>query len=486
MQFVQTEQESRVRERTILLRKIFDGLTVIKLGKELHEPYCNQFSENGYDANYKYYNEDEVVRRVAETISDTQLLDFARRNQDKLKKYWDFHGQFYTYHASRKELLIENSWPEFEQKLESVKAKHGKAVLAVLQAYKELKEDWSFWSACDYNRLAYRAKELGGKGWRKALIALEVAGIMDKRGSGRRPGERSIPMELMPLIESVLKKWENDEGPLVEITEPRKISQSETIFSDLFSKVPNAEWDAELIEKAAKILNAMPNDKSVYDNVMQTMTKLVENRLRQALSRWVEGEISEDKFYGMKLVDFARQKGFIKLQGKEPEPFYHLLSWYFLELRNTSHHVFKDYPISAFITNLTVTNYILQEIEQRVRGSRPLHIPITLDKREYFVGESVNLESQIVKANGTPFTDGKVMAKVTSPDGVKREYPMKHTEEGNWLGSFPTLQCPPGTVAVTIKASDISGHYAAASGVAVIVTVKKDAKDKPDFVLSNL
>jgi hypothetical protein len=71
----------------------------------------------------------------------------------------------------------------------------------------ELREDYPTWSACDYNKLAYRAKELAGKGWKQALIGLEVEGIIEKRGSGRRPGERNIEPELIPLVEQVLSSW---------------------------------------------------------------------------------------------------------------------------------------------------------------------------------------------------------------------------------------------------------------------------------------
>lgn len=94
-------------------------------------------------------------------------------------------------------------------------------------AYIELRHDYDAWSACDYNRLEYRARELGGKGWKKALVALEIEGIVDKRGSGRRPGERSISLELIPLVERVLSGWAAPSAPLKSGAENKTTKEKE-------------------------------------------------------------------------------------------------------------------------------------------------------------------------------------------------------------------------------------------------------------------
>ena len=201
--------EGKRAELVLLLRKMFDGITILAIGRELHEAYCLQFNETGYDKNYKYYDEGLTANGVANSIlNDDQLLTFCVTYKDKSRSFWDFSGKYYTYHAKTNELKLQGAWPSFERILEDLLAKHGRATYAVLRAYLELRKDYGIWSACDYNQLAYRAKELSGRGWKQALIGLEVEGVIEKRGSGRRPGERSIAPELIPLVEHVLSKWE--------------------------------------------------------------------------------------------------------------------------------------------------------------------------------------------------------------------------------------------------------------------------------------
>jgi len=187
---------------------MYDGVTILAIGRELQDSYCLQFNEYGHDKNHRYYDEKTAAQSVSRAISDDgKLIAFAQKYQDKLRRYWNFFGKFYTYYADRGELKLESLWPSFEQKLNKVYAKHRAAASAVLKAYIELRHDYDTSSACDYNQLEYRAKELAGKGWKKALVALEIEGIVEKRGSSRRPGERSIPLELIPLVEQVLSGW---------------------------------------------------------------------------------------------------------------------------------------------------------------------------------------------------------------------------------------------------------------------------------------
>jgi hypothetical protein len=197
----------KTAERRILFRKVFQPLILLKIGREIGDAYCLQFNENGYDKNYNYYKEDDVISRLAERLSDDQLVEAVRRNPEAVYGYWRFVGKHYTFDNSKKELAVGSAWPEFLPRLEEVFRKHGQAAWAVLKAYLELREDHSAWSSCDYNRLQYMAGELAGAGWRKALIALEIAQVVDKRGSGRRPGERSIALEMIPLVESVVQDW---------------------------------------------------------------------------------------------------------------------------------------------------------------------------------------------------------------------------------------------------------------------------------------
>ena len=213
-----TENEEKKIERSLLLRRILDGQSILAIGRELQEPYSMRFGETGYNKDYKYYDEGLAANSVGNIITDAQLLAFCQRYNDKLKPYRDFFGKHYTYNAKQKQLRVETTWPSFERKLENLRLKHGIATYAVVKAYLDLREDYETWSACDYNRLAYRAKEIAGNGWKQALIGLEVEGVIEKRGGGKRPGERSIQPELIPLVEKVLSGWEKEQPTMLSHT----------------------------------------------------------------------------------------------------------------------------------------------------------------------------------------------------------------------------------------------------------------------------
>jgi hypothetical protein len=221
---MENQLREKIEERYILLKKIFQPIKLLNIGRKIGDPYCSQFNEHGYDKDYKYYEEDKVASSLSERLSDEQLVEIVKTNPDAIYRYWGFYGKYYTFDNTKGELRLESTWPKFRSRLEEVFGKHGQAAWAVLKAYLEVREDHSTWSSCDYNRLQYRSKELAGKNWKNALIALEIAQVVQKRGSGRTPGERSIAREMIPLIEEVVSEWEKRiTHEKVEITQPSEV-----------------------------------------------------------------------------------------------------------------------------------------------------------------------------------------------------------------------------------------------------------------------
>jgi len=149
----------KIAERYILFRKIFQPLALLRIGHKIGDTYCLQFNENGYDKSYNYYKEDDVISRLAEGLSDDQLVEAVRRNPEAMYSYSRFVGKYYTFDNAKRELTVGSAWPEILSRLEEVFRKHGRAAWAVLKAYLELREDRSAWSSCDYSRLQYKAWE---------------------------------------------------------------------------------------------------------------------------------------------------------------------------------------------------------------------------------------------------------------------------------------------------------------------------------------
>jgi len=243
-------REEKTAERRILLKKVFQPLGLLAIGRRIGDTYCIQFNESGYDKDYKCYREDEVVSRLSGSLSDEQLVGIIRTNPDALNPYWDFYGKYYTFVAPTKELRLGSVWPDFRSKLDEVFRKHEQAAWAVLKAYLELREDYSTWSSCDYNKLQYRAKELAGREWKNALIGLEVVQVVKKRGSGRRPGERSVGVEMIPLIEEVVRDWEKSPN----ITERVSMIGTAEVKSHVF--VCYSHQDSSFVDRLVQDLSS--------------------------------------------------------------------------------------------------------------------------------------------------------------------------------------------------------------------------------------
>jgi hypothetical protein len=469
-----TVTDEKLKEKLILLRKMFDGSTILAIGKELGDDYCTRFDDRGYDANYSYYSEEEAIDHVARLVTDERLLNYARTHKSALRSYWRFDGNYYTYDPDKKELTLDSNWPSIKKSLETVRERHGRATFGVLQAYLEQRRDWSAWSDCDYSQLAYRAEELGGEGWRKALIALEVAGVIMKRGSGKRPGERSVGLELVPLIQSTLEEWKQEYPDIMKAREiaPVDVVRGHRRASLLLDTV-NIDWDPELAEKVVRILNLTQDDLVMLDSVMQTMTKLVESRLRTAVERFIQGQVIATESYGIRLLEFARKVGFIRSTDSQPEPVYFLFRWFFLEPRNISHHLFMEYRFTFVVTNLVITNILLKEINDREKGPRPITIPVKLGKSEYVVGEPIELQCEIRRADGSPLVDGVVTAVVQLPPGIRREHPLTTATQGIWSGSIPTVDAQPGMVSITVTAADLSSRYVGGSASVVSLVARQ-------------
>jgi len=191
-------------EKKLLLDRLrYSGL-VLKLGKEIGEPYCLQFSDSGYDQNYGYFNHEEAIPKVAERIADDQLVSFFAKpkTRHEVGKV-TFMGKFYT--LKNGELKLESEWPSIQAGLLRLAKKHGDTLRAVLEACHkvviEMDERWD-----NYLKIQSVAKESGAdKGWRNALTDLELEGVV-----ARRKGDIQIPAEVAPLVREFLDEFEGE------------------------------------------------------------------------------------------------------------------------------------------------------------------------------------------------------------------------------------------------------------------------------------
>jgi len=110
--FGKTTMTTSLNEKKLLLNRLprYPTDLVLKLGEEIGEPYCLQFDDSGYDQqNYRYFNHDEAIPKIAELVTDDQLLSFFANPDTKAEVgKITFRGMFYTLKGG--ELKCESDW----------------------------------------------------------------------------------------------------------------------------------------------------------------------------------------------------------------------------------------------------------------------------------------------------------------------------------------------------------------------------------------
>ena len=229
--FGKTTMTTSLNEKKLLLDRLprYPTDLVLKLGEEIGEPYCLQFDDSGYDQqNYRYFNHDEAIPKIAELVTDDQLLSFFANPDTKVEVgKITFRGMFYTLKGG--ELKCESDWPSVKAALLSLAPKHGRNLGAMLEAcYEICVKRGKVWD--NYLMVESVAKDLGaGKGWRRALTDLQIKGVVAKD-----KGNIQIPPELIPLVREFLDEFEDR---MEKVGETEEEEEQLEIPEDLFDVV---------------------------------------------------------------------------------------------------------------------------------------------------------------------------------------------------------------------------------------------------------
>ncbi len=198
--------DNRNSELTILLNELKYSDLLLKLGKEIGEPYCIQFNDSGYDQQYNRLDLNTAITRITEKITDDELVSFFSKNP---ARGYTFLGDFYTMRDGT--LSQSTEWPTINERLAKLAAKHGDNLAAVLQAcYTVCIEKEKQWK--NYLHIEATAKELGAANFRTILTDLELAEVLV-----RHKGDIKMPLELAPLVKTFLEEVHTEESPVDEI-----------------------------------------------------------------------------------------------------------------------------------------------------------------------------------------------------------------------------------------------------------------------------
>jgi len=195
-------ETDRITERKLLLEELKYCNVVLRLGKETGEPYCLQFNDDGYDQQYSRFDNAMAIPRIAEKVTDEQLVSFLSRNP---VKGYTFKGRFYTLKDGA--LVLETDWPSIKDSLLSLRGKYTPgSVAAVLGACYEvcvkMGREWN-----NYLHIQTVARDLGATNFGNVLTGLELAETVI-----RNKGDIRIPSERIPLIEAVLNEFQDEES----------------------------------------------------------------------------------------------------------------------------------------------------------------------------------------------------------------------------------------------------------------------------------
>ena len=202
-------------ERKLLLERVFptpvagfeDTLALFHICRELGDPYCLSFSENGYTDDYKPFVSQEVIDRATNLLTDERLPHYAEKYKDKLYAS-DFKGRYYTYDYKIRTLRIESEWEKIEAKVKEFFKECGKGGKAVLRAIWEANANLDMKRNNYYPVLAVAKKYGLEKGYRSILTQLRIIPRMHspiRYIKSNRGVDILIPEELLPLIEKILK-----------------------------------------------------------------------------------------------------------------------------------------------------------------------------------------------------------------------------------------------------------------------------------------
>ncbi len=233
----------RTAERKLLLTEIQYSNLILKLGKAVEEPYCCQFNDDGYDQQYTRFDNEVAIKKIAETVTDDQLVSFFADNP---VTGYTFKGQFYTLRNGT--LVLDTDWSDIKGSLWRLEVKYpsGSATAVLAACYNvcvKMNKQWN-----NYLHIQSVARDLGAENFRDALTDLELAEIIV-----RHKGDIRLPPERIPLAEEFLRE-SCEEKEATRLEGERRIEMPD----DLFNVIEGYEDIKALVKR---VLN---NEKPVH------------------------------------------------------------------------------------------------------------------------------------------------------------------------------------------------------------------------------
>ncbi|OYT48430.1 hypothetical protein B6U79_03010 [Candidatus Bathyarchaeota archaeon ex4484_231] len=197
------EENERIIETAILLKKALPKPELFSIGKELEIPYFDKFP-NGW----KLEDEEEAAFEIAARLDDEKLKQILGKH--RLRNWTVFHGRFYALKNGK--LSTGTAERTVARGIRTLKARYGSKVDSVLKALIKCGGTANIEDLKVYVKAA---------NLRELLDALENRNVIVASYKGKRYREWSILEEMLPTIEVELGIRKKPRKPRVHVATPK-------------------------------------------------------------------------------------------------------------------------------------------------------------------------------------------------------------------------------------------------------------------------
>jgi hypothetical protein len=195
-------------------------------------------------------------------------------------------------------------------------------------------------------------------------------------------------------------------------------------FQELDQILISVKWHSDLAAIIQEYLNTSPRTHLTIDSLLSATTKLVENNLREAIEDFTKATVPRERGYGVELLNYGKTVGFVPETRRAGECVFSLIYWYFEKPRNTTHHSFTHFPLSTILAIVSITNYILDEIDNLKTKHEFYDAKMRIIYNPSPLSLSVTVKD--IEKDGEPINPLGLEMIFVNPDKSMQHYPLIH------------------------------------------------------------
>lgn len=201
-QKVRVEEDDKIRERALLLKRFYWKDKIFDIGKAANIPYFTQF-DNYWDTDHYL-----AALEISKPLNDQDLLRLVSHNPPKYGlRLGGFQGKYYST-TEDGEVRLSSSWDQVTENVQTALEKWGEKAYGVMQALINLGGKAAFFD------LVNEIENVLGYEFVPSYHLPRMASIqlVFKTGSNKYP-DWTMPPEIVPVVEQELKDYTRPATP---------------------------------------------------------------------------------------------------------------------------------------------------------------------------------------------------------------------------------------------------------------------------------